>query len=326
MIKVAAPKMAQQIVDWAIQIGWCAMPVDPEVQSLLDAIETAGAPPLYEIGQEAQARESYRAAAFAMPNGLDGLAVRDIDLPLPGRTLRARTYRLGEPSATVVFLHGGGWVVGDLDTHDRLCARITRDTGAMVVSIDYRLAPEHPFPAPYEDCWDAFAYIAANRAEFGGGKIAVAGDSAGGNLAAAVAQQARDEGIDLAAALLLYPALDCEGQYLSAKQNATGYRLTTGDMDAFTTSYVGAEDRTHPRISPLYGAHEGLCPTIIGAAGYDPLRDESTAYAEVLAKAGVDVTLHGYPALIHGFFGMASVSKACDEAAAELTADLSRYL
>lgn len=302
------------------------MPVDPEVQTLLDAIEAAGAPPLYAPGQEAQAREAYRTAAFAMPDGLEGLTVRNIELALPDRPLKARTYQLGEPRATVVFLHGGGWVVGDLDTHDRLCARLTRDTGAMVVSIDYRLAPEAPFPAPYDDCWDAFAHVAANLADFGGGKLALAGDSAGGNLAAAVAQRARDEGIDLAAALLLYPALDCEGEYLSARQNATGYRLTAEAMHAFTASYAGAEDRTDPRLSPLYGTHEGLCPTIIGSAGYDPLRDESTAYAEMLAKAGVDTTLHCYPALIHGFFGMTTVSKACDEAAAELTADLARYL
>lgn len=302
------------------------MPVDAEVQTVLDAIEAAGAPPLYVIGQEAQAREAYRAAAFAMPNGLDELTVRDTELPLAGRSIGARTYQLGEPSATVVFFHGGGWVLGDLDTHDRLCARIVRDTGAMVVSVDYRLAPEAQFPAPYNDCWEAFAYVAAHRAEFGGGRLAVAGDSAGGNLAAAVAQQARDEGIELAATLLLYPVLDCEGEYLSARQNAAGYRLTAADMDAFTTAYAGGEDRTDPRLSPLYGNPEGLAPTIIAAAGYDPLRDEATAYAEVLAKAGVDATLHAYPNLIHGFFGMTTVSQACDAAAAELTGDLKRYL
>lgn len=302
------------------------MPVDPELRTLLDAIEAAGAPPLYVAGQEAQARAAYRAAAFAMPAGLDGLDVQDRRLPLPGRTVAARTYRLGEPRATVVFYHGGGWVVGDLDTHDRLCARIARDTGAMVVSIDYRLAPEAPFPAAYEDCWDALAHVFENLADFGGGALAVAGDSAGGNLAAAVAQRAREEGITLAAALLLYPALDCEGSYLSARQNATGYRLTAADMDAFTAAYAGPADRSDPRLSPLYGARDGLCPTIIAAAGYDPLRDEATAYAEVLAKAGVATTLRCYPTLIHGFFGMAAVSKACDAAAAELTADLARYL
>lgn len=302
------------------------MPVDAEVQTVLDAIEASGSPPLYVVGQEARAREAYRVAAFAMPNGLDELTVRDLELPLAGRSVRARTYRLGQPSATVVFFHGGGWVLGDLDTHDRLCARITRDTGAMLVSVEYRLAPEAQFPAPYEDCWEAFAHIAADSSRFGGGRLAVAGDSAGGNLAAAVAQQARDEQIDLAATLLLYPVLDCESEYLSARQNATGYRLTAADMAAFTNAYAGAEDRTDPRMSPLYGKLEGLGPTIIAAAGYDPLRDEATAYAEMLAKAGVDATLHVYPNLIHGFFGMTTVSKACDAAAAELTADLKRYL
>ncbi|MFV0533857.1 MAG: alpha/beta hydrolase [Cumulibacter sp.] len=302
------------------------MPVDPEVQTVLDAIEAAGNPRLYVPGEEAAARTSYRAAGLAAPNDLGGLTVHNIKLPLTGRTLSARTYQLGEPGATVVFFHGGGWVVGDLDTHDRLCARIVRDTGAMVVSVDYRLAPEDPFPTPYEDCWDSFAYIEGRRGEFGGGKIAVAGDSAGGNLAAAVAHQARDEGVALDAALLLYPALDCEGQYLSAQQNASGYRLTADDMNTFIAAYADGADRTDPRMSPIYGQREGLCPTVIGAAGYDPLRDESTAYAEVLAKSGVDVTLRLYPTLIHGFFGMAAASKACDEAAGELTADLARYL
>lgn len=294
---------------------------------MLDTIEAAGSPRLYEPGLEADARAAYRAAAAAMPDGLEGLTTRDIELPLDDRTIAARTYqRTDSPTATVVFFHGGGWVLGDLDTHDRLCARIAHDTNAMIVSVDYRLAPEAPFPAPYQDCWDAFAHIAANREQYGGGPVAVAGDSAGGNLAAAVAQQARDEGIALAAALLLYPALDCEGSYLSRQQNATGYRLTTNDVGAFTASYAGEADRTDPRMSPLYGRHDGLAPTIIAAAGYDPLRDEATAYAEVLAKAGVDVTLRCYTQLIHGFFGMASVSAACDAACDDLTGLLGAYL
>lgn len=301
------------------------MPVDPHTQKLLDAIEAAGAPPIYDGTDAVASRAAYKAAALANDPGFDGVSAEDGELAGPG--LPIRTYRPDDAQpGTVVFFHGGGWVVGDLDTHDRFCTRIARDTGATVVSVDYRLAPEHPFPAAYEDCWAALQAVAADPDSFGGGKLAIAGDSAGGNLAAAVAQQARDEGIDLAAALLLYPAVDLEGEYLSKKQNATGYRLTATDMDAFEHSYAGSNERTDPRMSPLYGRLDGLCPTIVAVAGYDPLRDEGTAYAEVLEKAGVDATLHAYPSFIHGFFGMAGISPACDDACSELTAELARYL
>ncbi|WP_153504214.1 alpha/beta hydrolase [Cumulibacter manganitolerans] len=301
------------------------MPVDPDTQKMLDAIEAAGAPPIFDGTDPVASREAYLVAARAAEQGLDGIATED--RTLAGTDLGARVYTPAERSpGTVVFFHGGGWVVGDLDSHDRFCARIARDTGATVVSVDYRLAPEHPFPTPYEDCWAALLAVAADVESFGGGKIAVAGDSAGGNLAAAIAQRARDEQQELAAALLLYPAVDLEGDYLSKTQNATGYRLTKSDMDAFERAYAGSADRTDPRMSPLYGDPSGLCPTIVAVAGYDPLRDEGTAYAEVLEKAGVDVTLRAYPDFIHGFFGMAWMSPACDAAAAELTADLAKYL
>lgn len=303
------------------------MPVDPDTQTLLDQIEAAGAPPIFDGTDVDASREAYRAAALAADPGLDGLQVDDRALEAGGRSVPIRVYSPDSPEpGTVVFFHGGGWVVGDLDTHDRFCTRIVRDTGRVVVSVDYRRAPESPFPAAYDDCWAALSSVAADLDSYGGGPLAVAGDSAGGNLAAAVAQRARDEGVDLAVALLLYPATDLEGDYLSRTQNGTGYRLTRSDIDAFSDAYAADEDRTDPRMSPLFGDPTGLCPTIVAVAGYDPLRDEGTAYAEVLQKSGVDVTLHVYPPLIHGFFGMAGISKACDEATAELTADLAKYL
>lgn len=303
------------------------MPVDPDTQKLLDEIAAAGAPPIFDGTDVAASRAAYRTAALAAAAGLDGLQVEDRLLEASGRSVPIRVYSTGSGKpGTVVFFHGGGWVVGDLDTHDRFCSRIARDTGRVVVSVDYRLAPEHPFPAAYDDCWAALSTIAADLDSYGGGKLATAGDSAGANLAAAVAQQARDEGVELAAALLLYPVTDLQGDYLSRTQNATGYRLTRSDIDAFEEAYAADEDRADPRMSPLYGDPVGLCPTIVAVAGYDPLRDEGTAYAEVLQKAGVDVTLRAYPTLIHGFFGMAGISKACDSAAAELTTDLATYL
>lgn len=303
------------------------MPVDPETQQLLDEIAAAGAPPIFDGTDVAASRAAYRAAALAADPELGALEVEDRDLQAEGRSIPVRVYSPASARpGTVVFFHGGGWVVGDLDTHDRFCSRIARDTTRVVVSVGYRLAPEHPFPAPYEDCWTSLSAIAADLGSYGGGRLAVAGDSAGGNLAAAVAQQARDEGIELAAALLLYPATDLDGQYLSKTQNATGYRLTRADMDAFEEAYAGYGDRADPRMSPLFGDPTGLCPTIVAVAGYDPLRDEGTAYAEVLSKAGVNVTLHLYPPLIHGFFGMAGRSRACDAAAGELTAALARCI
>lgn len=305
------------------------MPVDPDIQTVLDAIEAAGAPPLYDGRDAIAARAAYKEAAMAADRGLHDITAEDRSLTADERTIAARVYRPASAQpGTVVFFHGGGWVVGDLDTHDRFCARIARDTAATVVSIDYRLAPEHPFPAAFDDCWSALAQIVASVEEFGGGRVALAGDSAGGNLAAAVAQQARDEGVALAGALLLYPATDLEGatDYLSRSQNATGYRLTATDMSAFESAYVADADRADPRISPLYGRLDGLCPTVVAVAGYDPLRDEGTAYAELLERSGVDVTLRSYPDLIHGFFGMAGVSAACDRACGELTADLAALL
>jgi acetyl esterase len=232
-----------------------------------------------------------------------------------------------------VFLHGGGFVIGDLDTHDDQARLVSAEVGAVVVSVDYRLAPEHRWPAGLEDCVAATRWALAHVDELGGdpARVAVAGDSAGGNLSAAVALELRGEpGPQLAAQLLLYPATDFteESTHPSREENSKGYLLTEDDMRWFGDQYVpeGA-DRRDPRLSVLHaGDLSGLPPAVVATAGYDPLRDEGEAYADALAAAGVRVVRHRYDNLIHGFFGFSAISPGAAAANRELCADLKALL
>jgi acetyl esterase len=222
-------------------------------------------------------------------------------------------------------------VVGDLDTHDEVTRVLCRDVGAVVVSVDYRLAPEHPFPAAFDDCLAATRWVAANVATLGGdaGRIAVAGDSAGGNLSAAVAIAARDTGLALAAQLLIYPAVDVDltVPYPSREQNATGHFLTAEDCAWFVDLYLAAQDADDPRVSPLRAPDlAGLPPAVIGTAEFDPLRDEGEAYAKALADAGVEVRLARYDGLVHGFYSFGAFSAAAADAVSELNTSLSEVL
>lgn len=244
--------------------------------------------------------------------------------------LRARIYRPDAEGTTptVLFLHGGGFVIGDLDTHDDHARLVCNRTGSTVVSIDYRLAPEHPFPAGYEDCTRALDHVVDNVAALGGDatRIAVAGDSAGGNLSAATAQYARDHGIALKAQCLLYPSVDFttdEDTYPSRRENAEGYLLTAADMLWFREQYAPAQDH---RASVIDGDLDGLAPAIVATAEYDPLRDEGVAYAQRLEKAGVPTVAKTYPGLIHGFFGMGPLSKAAQAAVEDICADFRELL
>jgi acetyl esterase len=243
---------------------------------------------------------------------------------------------------TLLFVHGGGWVIGDLDTHDNQARRLCRDVGAVVVSVDYRLAPEHPWPAAVEDCWAALAWVADHVADLGGdaGRIAVAGDSAGGNLAAVLARRSRDAGAPaLAAQLLIYPGIDLSTQdpalYPSRAQNAEGKLLTGADIVWFSSAYLGIGpdgalpeglDPAHPDVSPLKAADlSGLPPAVVVTAEFDPLRDEGEAYAWALQEAGTEVVLARMDGMIHGFFDLGPASPAV-EAAVALTTALLRDL
>jgi acetyl esterase len=284
------------------------MSVDPHIAGLLDLIATSGYPPMHESSPES-ARAGMRAmtCGLVQPHQVIGVGeVTGTTVPGGDKDLRARVYRpSGEgPWPTVLFLHGGGFVVGDLDTHDQVCRRLCRDATAVVVSIDYRLAPEHPFPAAVEDALAAGRWVAQHLTELGGDRrMGVAGDSAGGTLSAVVAQEMRGR---LTAQLLVYPAVDVFGHYGSRTENAHGYLLERETLAWFFSHYTGAVEigPRDPRHSPLHGCLEGVAPAVLVTAGFDPLRDEGTAYAEALQRSGVEVRVLHHEDLIHGFFDM----------------------
>ncbi|NBE53215.1 alpha/beta hydrolase [Streptomyces boluensis] len=232
------------------------------------------------------------------------------------------------PRPTVLFLHGGGWVIGNLESHDGTARGLCREAGATVVAVDYRLAPEDPFPAGVRDAYTALCWVGAHVAELGGDPeaLVVAGDSAGGNLSAVVAQQARDEGGPaLALQVLIYPATDMSRQWPSLTRNASGYFLSLTHMRWFGEQYLAAGgDPADPRVSPLLGDLAGLPPAHVVTAGCDPLCDEGRAYAQRLREAGVPVTEGHFPRMFHGFFGfpeaLADARSALTGAAAAIVA------
>ncbi|HEU0084352.1 MAG TPA: alpha/beta hydrolase [Bradyrhizobium sp.] len=254
--------------------------------------------------------------------------------------LAARVYRMSdERSPTVVFFHGGGWVAGDLETHDRQARLLAIETGAVVVSVDYRRPPETRFPGAFEDAFAAVRDVIARISEFGGdaGRVGVAGDSAGGNLAATVALACRDAGIKLAAQLLVYPVTDVAGSYLDAEtnarfasraENAEGYFLSRAVMQWFARHYL--EDANHGsdwRVSPLRAQSlAGVAPAVVCTAWYDPLRDEGKAYADALAAAGVPTRYHEGLGLIHGYFGLGDAAPVARAEAQRARADFRAML
>ncbi|GAA1535683.1 alpha/beta hydrolase [Nocardioides humi] len=302
------------------------MPVDPSLAGLLEAIE-AGTP-LCELSP-ADARAMFRAMTVdgRPPGTLPPVASVEDDKVAGGDgPLAARVYRPDGtgPFPTVVLLHGGGWVIGDLDTHDAMARAICAGAGAVVVAVEYRLAPEARFPAAADDAIAAVRDVQSRLAAYGGSDVlAVAGDSAGGNLSAVVAQQVPG----LAAQLLVYPATDVLGDFPSRTENAHGYFLDEPTMAWFLGSYATADtDLADPRISPLRGELAGLPPAVVVTAEFDPLRDEGIAYADALAAAGVPVRQTTYPGLIHGFFDMGPWSTACQDAVDDTVAQFADLL
>ncbi|HEY9563806.1 MAG TPA: alpha/beta hydrolase [Nocardioides sp.] len=293
------------------------MALDPGIASLLSFLEQSGYPPMHE-GSVEDARKGYAAMAAASI-GPDGpVPVGSvIDTSVAG--LPARVYRpeVEGPVPTVLFFHGGGFVIGSLDTHDNVCRRLCVDTASVVVAVDYRMAPEHPFPAACQDAIAAAEFVAANLDSFGGSTVlGVAGDSAGGNLSAIVAAEVPG----IAAQLLIYPAVDMLGSYDSRTSNAEGYFLDMATMTWFFMQYAaGASlDADDVRHSPLRGIRPGLPPAVVVTAEFDPLRDEGLAHAEALAAAGVPVDSVHCPGLIHGFVDMGTFSPAAAEAITDM--------
>jgi acetyl esterase len=289
-------------------------------------LEAMGGPDAADLSEmtveEARAVIVMLAAADGEPEPVE--AVEDRTIPGPAGDIPVRIYRPAEPTgALLVWYHGGGWVIGDLQTADPTARKLANRSGAVVVSVDYRLAPEHPYPAAVDDAWAALQWVDAHASELGGDptRVAVGGDSAGGNLSAVVALLARDTGGPAVRhQLLVYPAVDLTMSHPSMDENGEGYLLTKAGMTWFIGHYLGPADGRagldkDPKVSPLHAPDlSGLAPATVITAGFDPLRDEGRSYAAALEAAGVAVEEHRYPTMIHGFISMGSITAVTDEA------------
>ncbi|GAC1366459.1 MAG: alpha/beta hydrolase [Ktedonobacteraceae bacterium] len=306
------------------------MPLDPQARAFLDQL--AALPPWYEVPLELARQQRVLAAPVLNGPSEAVRRVEDRAIPGPGGTLPVRIYTPDGDGLfpVLVYFHGGGWVLSNLETHDALCRKLTNRAHCIVVSVDYRLAPEHKFPAAVDDSYAATKWVAENAHTFNGDatRIAVGGDSAGGNLATVTALLARERGGPaLTFQLLIYPATDhfrSSAQRASFIENSEGYFLTRDGMRQFVSYYLPNPDEdTDFRFSPLQARDlSGLPPALVITAEYDPLRDEGEDYARHLQQAGVPVTLKRYDGMIHGFFTMAGVidygNKAIDETGAIL--------
>jgi acetyl esterase len=292
-----------------------------DVQALLGLAQLVGSHSFLAGMSVPEARASVRHEAKVLRprRPLPMERVEAISIPGYGEAIPARLYVPGgsaetAPPALTLYFHGGGWVIGDLDTHDGVCRFLAAAAGTAVLSVDYRLAPEHPFPAAVEDAWAAFAWALANAAGLGfdPNRIAVAGDSAGANLAAVVSLLAREGGGGTPAMqLLLYPPTDAAGELPSRRLFAEGFLLTKGDIDGFDACYLPpGTDRHDPRVSILEAPDlRDLPPAYLASGGFDPLRDEGEAYGLRMREAGVRVALRRHPGLVHSFANLTAVSR-----------------
>jgi acetyl esterase len=308
------------------------LPVHPQVQTILDAMAQMGGPALSEVSPT-EARGMYKALS-AMEQGEEIQRVDDRHVPAEDGDIPIRVYTpeasVGAQHGVLLWFHGGGWVIGDIDTADATCRALANRSGAVVVSVEYRLAPEHPAPAALEDCLAALTWTVENGELLGVdvSRVAVGGDSAGGNLAALLCQRVLAEfGPDIDFQLLVYPVTDLTLSHGSIDENAEGYFLTKATMEWFVDSYLGDQDPKDPAVSPLHAPTlAGLPPALVITAEYDPLRDEGEAYATRLRDAGVPTQLIRYEGQIHGFFAMPTMlddgRHALDTAGAALAAVL----
>lgn len=279
------------------------MSLDPLVQRVLDRTAAFGLAPFAEAGPAGAREQTELVAAIRRKRAvLPELASYEHGT-VAGRPAVTATPLGDGPFPVVLHLHGGGWVVGSLASYELDIRRLAADLGAVVVSLDYRLAPEHPFPAGLDDAWAALLALTATH-----DRVAVAGDSAGGNLAAVCARRARDAGIALAGQLLVYPATSHGRHFPSYDDNGAGLLLDTGTMRWFASCYLpDGVDRSDPDVSPLDAADlVGVAPAVVTVATHDPLRDEGLAYAERLREAGVDVTVVVADGQVHGYEGFAA--------------------
>ena len=301
------------------------MPLDPTIASIFAQMPNLAN---YQMGQMSpqQAREEFKKLClWANPTFAPIGKIENVEAESAGGPISLRIYTPvaagGGSLPAIVFFHGGGFVLGDLDSYDPLCRALANESGCRVVAVDYRLAPEHPFPAGVEDAFAALVWIEANAPKLGidPNRIAVAGDSAGGNLAAIACLRAKEKGgPHVGFQMLIYPVTSVTHDGQSAQVFGSGYMLTQSAMSWFFAHYVPkGTDLTDPRLSPLNAPTlAGLPPTYFVTAGFDPLRDEGVAYAEKLKAAGVKVTHIDYPTMIHGFFSMPGLVPLAPEALA----------
>lgn len=286
------------------------MSLDQQTRTFLDQLASLGAPPLEALPVE-QGRAVFRQVFGGSGEPPAVASVSDREIPGPGGPIVLRIYAptAAGPLPVLVYFHGGGWVLGDLDSHDPFCRALTNAAGCAVVSVHYRMAPEHRFPAAVDDCFAALEWVSRNAASFNGDatRLAVGGDSAGGNLAAVVSQKARDAGGPaIMFQLLIYPVTDYGFGTASMTENAEGYLLTRSLMRWFWDQYLTTpSDGDSPLASPARARNmRGLPPAHVITAEFDPLRDEGEAYATLLRAAGVRVTSQRYDGMIHGFLGL----------------------
>jgi acetyl esterase len=305
------------------------MQLDPQMKAILDQAAAAGAQPFHTM-TPAQARTAID-TMFQAFRGQPKEVAKSEDRKIPGPAgdipVRIYTPAGSGPFGALVYFHGGGWVIGNIETHDVTCRELTHVTPCVTVSVDYRLAPEHKFPAGPEDCYAATKWVADNARSVNvdPNRIAVGGDSAGGNLAAAIALMARDRGgPKLAYQLLIYPAIDAADETPSHREfTKDGYILSRADMEWFWGYYLADKHRTNPYACPSRAKSlAGLPPAFVLTAEFDPLRDEGEAYAQALRKAGVAVTAKRYDGVCHGFVSMAALLDAGKRAVAECCAEL----
>ncbi|MDZ4778368.1 MAG: alpha/beta hydrolase [Alphaproteobacteria bacterium] len=291
------------------------MSLDPGLRALLDQLAMAPVP-TPEEDTPAAGRAMYVAMRDVVSGPQPDIGVlRDVTVDGAAGPIKARIYDSvdGQNRPCMIYFHGGGFVIGDLDSHDTLCRQLALDGGFRVIAVDYRLAPEHRFPAAPDDCIAATKYIVANAAKLGVDptKLAVAGDSAGGNLATVVARHAaQTDGPKIALQVLIYPVTEMVRDQGSRTEFADGYFLTKARMDWFDAHYTGGGGGiVDERLNPLnHDVPKGLAPAYVITAGFDPLRDEGREYADKLKAAGVPTTYIDYPDQIHGFFNMPAVS------------------
>lgn len=303
--------------------------LDPDARAVLDLMEASGRPPLHLLSVE-EARAAVRTSLEVMGMPPPRVRERDGFADGPRGSVPLRLYRPlnapeGEPLPAMIYFHGGGWMTGDLAYGAWFCASLAERAGIAVVSADYRLAPEYPFPAGLEDCLAALRHVHRHAASLviDDRRIAVGGDSAGGNLAAVCALWAHEQNVPLSAQVLIYPVTDLVEERESYRRNAEGFGLTADAMRWFRDVYRNGADAADWRLSPLRAARmEGVAPALVLTCGFDPLRGEGDAYADRLADAGVRVNHIRYPDQIHGFLMWPKMMRASERALSQIVEEV----